>query len=73
MGNMISLMLLKLYRCDNLEYFPSKEQMLRLTSLRRLEIEGCPLLEDKSEEGGEEHYKISNIPGVYIERDLVCY
>ncbi|KAI3866211.1 hypothetical protein MKX03_005173, partial [Papaver bracteatum] len=63
LGNMVSLMLLKLYRCDNLVYLPSNEQMLRLTSLRRLEIEGCPLLAEKCEEGGEEHYKISNIPG----------
>ncbi|KAI3940775.1 hypothetical protein MKW98_030094 [Papaver atlanticum] len=64
LGNLDSLSRLDLRYCDNLKNMPSREQLLRLTSLENLGIGKCPLLEDRCQPGGEEYNKISHIPKV---------
>ncbi|CDP21312.1 unnamed protein product [Coffea canephora] len=61
LGNLASLDKLILYDCPKLEYLPSVDAMERL-KLRRLEIDGCPLLAQRcTPESGSEWPKISNI------------
>ncbi|CDP21135.1 unnamed protein product [Coffea canephora] len=61
-GYLTSLRKLILFNCQKLEYLPSMAAMERL-KLRRLEIEGCPLLERRcTPQSGSEWPKISNIP-----------
>ncbi|KAI3842904.1 hypothetical protein MKW92_014667 [Papaver armeniacum] len=66
LGNMVFLKDLFLNTCAVLEYMPSKEQMLRLTSLKKLEIVACPILFDRCKEVEEEYNKISHIPNVNL-------
>ncbi|CDP21500.1 unnamed protein product, partial [Coffea canephora] len=61
LGNLASLDELILRGCPKLEYLPSAAAMERL-KLRRLAIDGCPLLERRcTPESGSEWSKISNI------------
>ncbi|XP_071939349.1 protein SUPPRESSOR OF npr1-1, CONSTITUTIVE 1-like [Coffea arabica] len=61
LGNLASLDELILRGCPKLEYLPSVDAMERL-KLRRLEIDGCPLLTGGcTPESGSEWPKISNI------------
>ncbi|KAI3961025.1 hypothetical protein MKX01_014357, partial [Papaver californicum] len=62
LGNLISLRELKIHWSGNLKYMPSREQMLRLTSLQHLHLVDCHLLVDRCKEGGEEYSKTSHIP-----------
>ncbi|KAI3867450.1 hypothetical protein MKX03_010030 [Papaver bracteatum] len=59
LGKLTSLRELVISNCENVKYLPSQEQMLRLTSLRRLSIHFCQVLVDRCKQGGEEAYKIS--------------
>ncbi|KAI3837554.1 hypothetical protein MKW98_011473 [Papaver atlanticum] len=59
LGNLTSLRELVICDCENVKYLPSQEQMLRLTSLRKLSIHFCQVLIDRCKQGGEEAYKIS--------------
>nr|XP_027119498.1 disease resistance protein RGA2-like [Coffea arabica] len=62
LGNLESLEELILSDCRKLEYLPSVDAMERL-KLRRLEIDGCPLLNQRcTPQSGSEWPKISNIP-----------
>ncbi|CDP20639.1 unnamed protein product [Coffea canephora] len=66
LGNLASLDKLILYDCRKLEYLPSVDAMERL-KLRRLEIDGCPLLKRRcTPQSGSEWPKISNIPKLEI-------
>ncbi|CDP17557.1 unnamed protein product [Coffea canephora] len=66
LGNLASLEDLILYYCRKLEYLPSLAAMERL-KLRRLEIDGCPLLEQRcTPQSSSEWPKISNIPELEI-------
>ncbi|KAI3966091.1 hypothetical protein MKW92_044669 [Papaver armeniacum] len=60
LGNLSSLKKLEIRNCGNLEYLPSLEQMLSLTSLKILSLCACRFLEDRCKVGGEEAYKISS-------------
>ncbi|KAI3940749.1 hypothetical protein MKW98_030068, partial [Papaver atlanticum] len=62
LGNLTSLRELKIHWSGNLKYMPSREQMLRLTSLQHLHLVDCHLLVDRCKEGGEEYNKTSHIP-----------
>ncbi|KAI3841476.1 hypothetical protein MKW92_039232, partial [Papaver armeniacum] len=59
LGNLVFLRELHISECVNLKYLPSRKQMLRLTSLQKLSLQQCDVLEDRCWEGGEEAYKIS--------------
>ncbi|KAI3864898.1 hypothetical protein MKW92_048014, partial [Papaver armeniacum] len=58
LGNLTSLKELEIVKCTSLKYLPSQEQMLRLTSLRKLLLLKCQVLLHRCK-GGEEAYKIS--------------
>ncbi|KAL6143508.1 hypothetical protein ACLB2K_054203 [Fragaria x ananassa] len=67
LGNLASLVELRIWECENLKYLPSLEAMQRLTKLQRLEVTGCPLLEERcTKDSGEEWPKISHIPCIEI-------
>ncbi|KAK9140975.1 hypothetical protein Scep_010656 [Stephania cephalantha] len=70
LGNLTSLETLYIAECENLTHLPSKEQMQRLTSLRKLHISNCPRLKercDRSGRGGPEWPKISHIQFLRID------
>ncbi|XP_026459658.1 putative disease resistance protein RGA3 [Papaver somniferum] len=52
LGNFCFLRKLVIRRCEKLKSLPSEEQMRRLTALQIVQLEQCPLLEDKGL-GGE--------------------
>ncbi|KAM7465053.1 hypothetical protein LguiB_012615 [Lonicera macranthoides] len=67
LGNLSSLQSLYIGSCRNLEYMPSVEAMRRLTNLRKLNICGCPLLEERCTEGSRPEWnKISHISEISI-------
>ncbi|KAK9159683.1 hypothetical protein Syun_006024 [Stephania yunnanensis] len=68
-GNLASLKSLQIWRCKNLTHLPSKEQMQRLTFLKRLRIQDCPRLKERCRRHGPEWPKISHIPRLLIPRD----
>ncbi|RZC57015.1 hypothetical protein C5167_004320 [Papaver somniferum] len=59
-GVFSSLQTLDIYNCQELKYLPSAEQMLRLTSLKKLNIRYCPLLQKRCR--NEELHKIAHLP-----------
>ncbi|KAK9159521.1 hypothetical protein Syun_005862 [Stephania yunnanensis] len=61
-GNLASLAELEIWQCENLTHLPSKEQMQRLTFLKRLSGVGCPRLKGRCKRDGPEWPKISHIP-----------
>ncbi|KAK9141218.1 hypothetical protein Scep_010899 [Stephania cephalantha] len=65
-GNLASLEELEISRCENLTHLPSKEQMQRLTFLKRLSGVGCPRLKERCRRDGPEWPKISHIPYLHI-------
>ncbi|KAK9141389.1 hypothetical protein Scep_011070 [Stephania cephalantha] len=73
LGNIESLEELYIRNCDNLMHLPSKEAVRRLTSLKCLEIDDCPHLKERcnKEESSEEWHKISHIPSIKIDGDLI--
>ncbi|CAB4262986.1 unnamed protein product [Prunus armeniaca] len=61
-GNLTSLIYLDIRDCKNLMYLPTVDVMQRLTTLYKLLISGCPLLEERcAKESGPEWHKISHI------------
>ncbi|KAI3948667.1 hypothetical protein MKW98_027733 [Papaver atlanticum] len=65
LGNLSSLYILWISSCKNLMHLPSKKTMLSLTTLERLYIFDCPLLEERCTfKTGEEWEKISHIENV---------
>ncbi|CDP08103.1 unnamed protein product [Coffea canephora] len=67
LGSIHSLEQLHIEDCKNLLYLPSAEAMRRLTKLRKLLIEQCPLLKDRcKKEIGQEWYKIAHIPEIQL-------
>ncbi|XP_058209374.1 disease resistance protein RGA2-like [Rhododendron vialii] len=62
LGNFSSLESLRLYECPNLRSLPSLKIFQRLKNLQSLEINWCPLLQERCKEGGEEWHKIAHIP-----------
>ncbi|KAK9141227.1 hypothetical protein Scep_010908 [Stephania cephalantha] len=65
-GNLASLEELKIDNCMNLTHLPSKEQMQRLTFLKRLLIQGCPRLKERCRRDDPEWPKISHIPRLTV-------
>ncbi|KAI3840448.1 hypothetical protein MKW92_020109 [Papaver armeniacum] len=63
-GELSSLQTLDIENCSTLEYLPSEEQMLRMTSLQNLNIRNCPLLLERCRSGNEEWHKIAHLPPV---------
>ncbi|CAN6693269.1 unnamed protein product [Malus baccata var. baccata] len=64
-----SLQSLCLYNCPKLAFIP--EEGLP-PSLEELSIDGCPVLEERCQPGkGRYWYKISHIPFIYIDRNLI--
>ncbi|XP_057989876.1 putative disease resistance protein RGA4 isoform X3 [Hevea brasiliensis] len=68
LGNLSSLQTLKLRFCKNLKYLPTATAVQRLSKLRKLEINYCPLSENCTQGSGSEWSKISHIPNVEIRR-----
>ncbi|BBG93361.1 hypothetical protein Prudu_001347 [Prunus dulcis] len=65
LGNLTSLIYLKMRDCKNLMYLPTVEVVQRLTKLGTLVISGCPLLAERcAKESGPEWHKISHIPHI---------
>ncbi|KAK9138806.1 hypothetical protein Sjap_009400 [Stephania japonica] len=64
LGNLASLEELTIWCCDNLTHLPSKEQMQRLTFLKKLYIRECPHLKERCRRDGPEWPKISHIPNL---------
>ncbi|CAA2974074.1 Hypothetical predicted protein [Olea europaea subsp. europaea] len=62
-GGMSSLFELELINCQKLRHMPSKEEMQRLTQLRELRVEGCPLLAEWCREKGYFSWQNSRWPG----------
>ncbi|XP_061991710.1 putative disease resistance protein RGA3 [Rosa rugosa] len=63
LGNLTSLETLHIWLCKNLKYLPTLNAMKGLTKLKKLYIEGCPLLKEScTKETGPEWLKISHIP-----------
>ncbi|XP_024196241.1 putative disease resistance protein RGA1 [Rosa chinensis] len=63
LGNLASLEDLTVQSCESLMYLPSMEAMLRLTKLKEIVIDDCPLLEERCrEESGPEWPKIRHLP-----------
>ncbi|KAF6140523.1 hypothetical protein GIB67_035550 [Kingdonia uniflora] len=61
-----SLNALEVFYCDSLTCIP--EELQHLTSLQRLNISGCPILEPRCQnEVGEDWSIISHIPNIYID------
>ncbi|KAL3326655.1 hypothetical protein AABB24_037378 [Solanum stoloniferum] len=70
LGNLVSLVELSLSNCKNLQHLPSRDAMRRLTKLRRLNIKGCPQLEESctNRSGPNSQWsKISHIPQISVE------
>ncbi|XP_049401898.1 putative disease resistance protein RGA4 isoform X4 [Solanum stenotomum] len=70
LGNLVSLVELSLSNCKNLQHLPSRDAMRRLTKLRRLNIKGCPQLEESctNRSGTNSQWsKISHIPQISVE------
>ncbi|KAK9081165.1 hypothetical protein Syun_030528 [Stephania yunnanensis] len=67
-GKLTSLETLMIWGCKNLMDLPSANEMLKLTSLRRLKIIGCPLLKERCGlgSGSSEWQKISHISEVDV-------
>ncbi|KAI3929471.1 hypothetical protein MKW92_023337, partial [Papaver armeniacum] len=63
-GKLSSLQTLDIENCSRLEYLPSEEQMLRLTSLEILNIRYSPLLLERCRFPNEEWYKIAHLKQV---------
>lgn len=71
LSNLSSLYSLWISSCKNLMHLPSKNTMLSLTTLERLYIFDCPLLEERcSFKTGEEWEKISHIEKVSFRWDF---
>lgn len=66
LGNLTSLRELRICGCKNLNYMPSLEKMLCLTSLQQLKIRNCSLLAARCKQGGEESNKLFHIPKIVI-------
>ncbi|XP_057781443.1 putative disease resistance protein RGA4 [Salvia miltiorrhiza] len=66
-ANLSSLEHLSLCYCKRLRRLPSMDAMRRLTTLRFLDIKGCPELVIKSEATDSEWPKVSHIPYIYID------
>ncbi|KAL3834666.1 hypothetical protein ACJIZ3_009402 [Penstemon smallii] len=65
LGNIQSLQILDVWRCENLMYFPSANAMQSLKNLKKVRIEKCPLLEERCTPGtGPEWHKIMHIPEI---------
>ncbi|KAL7176743.1 hypothetical protein ACSBR2_030148 [Camellia fascicularis] len=72
LGNLSSLHSLELRYCYNLMNLPTLEAMQRLTNLRSLKIQYCPLLEETcARERGKEWHKIAHIPDILIPGILI--
>ncbi|KAK2975499.1 hypothetical protein RJ640_005238 [Escallonia rubra] len=72
LGNLFSLGNLILKHCKSLKDLPSSEAMQRLTKLEMLEIEFCPILQERCrKEIGPEWCKIEHIPNIYFGRRRV--
>ncbi|XP_034199922.1 uncharacterized protein LOC117615052 isoform X1 [Prunus dulcis] len=68
LGNLTSLIYLKMRDCKNLMYLPTVEVVQRLTKLGTLVISGCPLLAERcAKESGPEWHKISHIPHIRVD------
>ncbi|KAI3898481.1 hypothetical protein MKW92_006330 [Papaver armeniacum] len=63
-GELSSLETLDIENCSRLEYLPSEEQMLRLTSLEILNIRYSPLLFERCCCGKEEWHKVARLKQV---------
>ncbi|KAL6289159.1 hypothetical protein ACE6H2_006669 [Prunus campanulata] len=65
LGDLTSLISLRVKECKNLMYLPTVEVMERLTKLSELDIDGCPhLVERCAKESGPEWHKIWHIPDI---------
>ncbi|KAL3500701.1 hypothetical protein ACH5RR_039794 [Cinchona calisaya] len=63
LGNLAYLEWLELWKCKKLRYLPSVDAMRRLTKLRYLRVNICPLLKERCNlQSGPEWPKISHIP-----------
>ncbi|KAK9920792.1 hypothetical protein M0R45_029338 [Rubus argutus] len=63
LGNLASLEVLHIYGCNKLMHLPSVKAMQRLTKLKQIRIDGCPLLEERcTEESRPEWPKIRHLP-----------
>ncbi|KAM5552161.1 hypothetical protein ABKV19_026830 [Rosa sericea] len=73
LGNLASLHSLDIWRCKNLMYLPSVQAMQRLTKLDQLYIYDCPLLSERcTAESGPEWPKISHIPRIYVDGQVIA-
>ncbi|RZC47859.1 hypothetical protein C5167_040802, partial [Papaver somniferum] len=63
-GKLSSLQTLDIENCSRLEYLPSEEQMLRLTSLQIINIRYSPLLLERCRFPNEEWHKIAHLKQV---------
>ncbi|KAI3950319.1 hypothetical protein MKW92_044189 [Papaver armeniacum] len=63
-GELSSLQTLDIENCSRLEYLPSEEQMLRLTSLEILNIRYSPLLFERCCCGKQEWHKVARLKQV---------
>ncbi|WMV52078.1 hypothetical protein MTR67_045463 [Solanum verrucosum] len=61
LGNIVSLQQLSLENCEKLEHLPSRDAMRRLTKLWKLEIKGCPQLEESCTNRSGPNSQWSNI------------
>ncbi|THG05830.1 hypothetical protein TEA_009007 [Camellia sinensis var. sinensis] len=67
LGNLSSLHSLHLCWCLDLMNLPSLEAMQRLTNLRSLKIQYCPLMKERcARESGQEWHKIAHIPSIDV-------
>ncbi|KAB2630772.1 disease resistance protein RGA1 [Pyrus ussuriensis x Pyrus communis] len=63
LGKLAALQSLHIWSCMNLKYLPPAEAMKCLTKLKRVDILGCPILEERcNKESGPEWHKISHMP-----------
>ncbi|KAM5552135.1 hypothetical protein ABKV19_026810 [Rosa sericea] len=73
LGNLASLHSLSISECENLMYLPSVQAMQRLTRLDGLHIWYCPLLSERcTAESGPEWPKISHIPNIKVDRQVIA-
>ncbi|KAL8527278.1 hypothetical protein ACS0TY_005231 [Phlomoides rotata] len=76
-GNLSCLEELSLSNCKRLRSLPSVEAMRRLTNLRSLNIDDCPLLNERcielqrNDNDDSEWSKISHIPRIVVDRHLL--
>ena len=69
LGNISSLQWLKLYRCKNLVYMPTKQAIQHVKSL---DINDCPKLKERCAKGsGAEWTKISDISWLKIDDEYI--